>query len=299
MGFLHCLRLCNGQRFDAIPSTGTQGITGAEWKWVSTGPSHAIPVPKSEGSLPEPAAPSSCHRGDAPGSAGPLSSAKTPTEHSQNRRIPADTTANDVGNGLLCFWWAGMTRDQKSSIYATLQPKLGLLPRTWSPPWMGSYWTVCVCVHISTAAQTAWLRIGSDCLSLHSASHLSIASNPSSSQEKTSEIAHYYALLISALWNTTHFHRAFTLFKLCFNPGLLAVQAEGWQHSSGARDDGGNQDLDISPPQNILWTWQHWFLSNSVLNSEQKAAHRGSRRYCEQHTLSCMGTRTGAMQQHA
>lgn len=156
----------------------------------------------------------------------------------------------------------------------------------------------CVCVHISTAAQTAWLRIGSDCLSSHSASHLSIASNPSSSQEKTSEIAHYYALLISALWNTTHFHRAFTLFKLCFNPGLLAVQAEGWQHSSGARDDGGNQDLDISPPQNILWTWQHWFLSNSVLNSEQKAAHRGSRRYCEQHTLSCMGTRTGAMQQH-
>lgn len=156
----------------------------------------------------------------------------------------------------------------------------------------------CVCVHISTAAQTAWLRIGSDCLSSHSASHLSIASNPSSSQEKTSEIAHYYALLISALWNTTHFHRAFTLFKLCFNPGLLAVQAEGWQHSSGARDDGGNQDLDISPPQNILWTWQHWFLSNSVLNSEQKAALRGSRRYCEQHTLSCMGTRTGAMQQH-
>lgn len=191
--------------------------------------------------------------------------------------------------------WPGT---KKAPSMQQLQPKLGLLPRTWSPPWMGSYWTVCVCVHISTAAQTAWLRIGSDCLSLHSASHLSIASNPSSSQEKTSEIAHYYALLISALWNTTHFHRAFTLFKLCFNPGLLAVQAEGWQHSSGARDDGGNQDLDISPPQNILWTWQHWFLSNSVLNSEQKAAHRGSRRYCEQHTLSCMGTRTGAMQQH-
>lgn len=79
VGLFHGLRLSNGQFFGAIPSTGTQGITGAEWKWVSTWPSHTIPVPKPEGSLPEPAAPSSCHRGDAPGSAGPLSSAKTPT----------------------------------------------------------------------------------------------------------------------------------------------------------------------------------------------------------------------------
>lgn len=43
------------------------------------------PVPKAEGSLPEPAAPSSCHRGDAPGSAGPLSSAKTATQHRQKQ----------------------------------------------------------------------------------------------------------------------------------------------------------------------------------------------------------------------
>lgn len=39
--------------------------------------------PEEERSVPEPAAPSSCHRGDAPGSAGPRSSAKTPTQPSQ------------------------------------------------------------------------------------------------------------------------------------------------------------------------------------------------------------------------
>lgn len=163
MGFLHCLRLCNGQRFDAIPSTGTQGITGAEWKWVSTGPSHAIPVPKSEGSLPEPAAPSSCHRGDAPGSAGPLSSAKTPTQHSQNRRIPADTTANDVGNGLLCFWWARMTRDQKSSIYATTAAKTRPAAQDLVSTLDGFLLdSVCVCAHINSCSNCMiknWIRL--------------------------------------------------------------------------------------------------------------------------------------------
>lgn len=55
-----------------------------------------------------------------------------------------------------------MTRDQKSSIYATLQPKLGLLPRTRSPPWMGSYWTVCVCAHINSCSNCMiknWIRL--------------------------------------------------------------------------------------------------------------------------------------------
>lgn len=190
-----------------------------------------------------------------------------------------------------------MTRDQNTSIYAKLQPKLGLLPRTLDGFPLDS---VCVCVraYIPKVVQTAQLRMGSDCLSSYSASHLFIASNLSSLQ-KTSEIAaRYYALLISALWNPIHFHRAFTLFKLCFNSGLLAVQAEGWQHSSGAKDGGENLDLDISPPQNKSWTWQHWFLSNSILSSEQKVAHRGSQRDREQHTLPCMGTRMEDMLQH-
>lgn len=50
-------------------------------KKISREISSMLPVPTREGSVPEPAAPSSCHQGDAPGSAGPLSSAKTATQH--------------------------------------------------------------------------------------------------------------------------------------------------------------------------------------------------------------------------
>lgn len=55
--------------------------------------------------------------------------------------------------------WPGT---KKAPSMQQLQPKLGLLPRTWSPPWMGSYWTVCVCAHINSCSNCMiknWIRL--------------------------------------------------------------------------------------------------------------------------------------------
>lgn len=66
----------SAKRYNFNPRFSPQKKTSREiWHW--------LPVPKRARSVPEPAAPSSCHRGDAPGSAGPRSSAKTATQPCQ------------------------------------------------------------------------------------------------------------------------------------------------------------------------------------------------------------------------
>lgn len=76
--------------------------------------------PEREGSVPEPAAPSSCHRGDAPGSAGPLSSATTATEPREDGQGPrlAGLALHHVwrarSEGLICA---------DKGIYSTLEPR--------------------------------------------------------------------------------------------------------------------------------------------------------------------------------